>query len=117
MGEADRKEIQGKFENRYFKGEKFSAEDNSFDEKERVLNMKEREDVIRQREHLSKFMKRFLVLQYVVIIVLLILQGWEYGKFDLESPIFYFLISGTFAQSCFLVQTIFKYVFSHKNKL
>ena len=73
------------------------------------LSREEKRDVIKQRKYLSKFMRWFLVAQYVTIIILLLFQGFNLWGFSLKDEIFYFLISGAFAQSCFsLLQTIFK---------
>ena len=91
-----------------------SREQSSFDEKMQDLGVEEKKSIIKWRTKFSKYMIAFLLLQYKVIIIFLFLQGFNAWGFNLNNYIFCLLIFGTFAQSCFLVQIIFKHVFSHK---
>ena len=86
----------------------------SFDGWMEVLGIEEKRSVIEWRNRFSKFMIGFLCVQYVFIVVFLLLQGFRLGSFQLDSGIFYILISGTFVQSCFLVRIIFRYMFNYR---
>ena len=85
-----------------------------FDRKMQDLGVTEKRDVIQWRKIFSIFMLFFLPIQYIVVITLLVFQGLNAFSFQLNGYIFHTLIFGTFAQSCFLVRIIFKYMFSHK---
>jgi len=86
----------------------------SFDERMQDLGVQEKEGVIKWRSVFSKFMMRFLKVQYGVIIFFLFLQGFGVRGFYLDNYIFYILIAGTLVQSYFLIRIIFQYLFSPK---
>ena len=115
MNKSEKEKMERKIEPQDSKREGFkTGGQDSFDEKIQDLDVKEKEGVIKWRTIFSKIMMWFLLSQYVTIIILLIFQGFNIWGFNLDNYIFYILIFGTFAQSCFLVQIIFKYVFSYK---
>ena len=107
-------------------GREDTVKDISFEDKERFfveqskffavkmqgLRVEEKKNIIRWRKIFSIFMLFFLSTQYVVIIAFLGFQGFEWFPFELDEYIFYILIAGTLVQSYFLVQIIFKYMFS-----
>lgn len=98
-------------------GEKFErlGEDSKgFGEKMQDLGVKEKESTIKWRARFSIFMMALLVIQYAVVVSLLVLQGFGWWGFKLDNLIFYFLISGTLAESYFLVRIIFQHLFSIK---
>ena len=98
------------------KKEKFSTEESNkiFDVAMKGLGVKEKKNIILWRNIFSIFMLVFLSIQYGVIIAFLGFQGFGYYSFDLDEYIFYILIAGTLVQSYFLIQIIFKYMFSEK---
>ena len=81
----------------------------------KALILDEKKDVIKWRKIFSVFMLFFLPIQYIVIVILLVLQGFNIQSFQLDSHIFHILIIGTLAESYFLIQIIFKYMFLYKN--
>ena len=90
------------------------AQSNEFEERMQDLGVQEKKSVIEWRSKFSKFMMCFLVIQYVVIVSFLVLQGFGMLDFHLDNYIFYILIAGTLVQSYFLVKIIFQYLFSPK---
>ena len=78
------------------------------------LGIEEKKDTIKWRSKFSEFMMIFLLVQYLVIVTFLALQGFNLWGFNLDNYIFYILVGGTLVQSYLLVRIIFQYLFSKK---
>ena len=93
--------------------EKFFAEQNRpFITGMQELKLEEKKDIVRWRKFFPRFISRFFFLQYFVIFGFLLLHGFDFSSFELNNYIFYILILGTSVPSYFLLQSIFKYIFS-----
>ena len=88
-----------------------SSSSEQFNQKMEDLGVQEKENVIKWRSRFSIFMIAFLLIQYLVIISFLTLQGFSFKEFYLDNYIFYILIAGSLIQSHLSIRVIFQYLF------
>ena len=88
----------------------------SFDEQFRKLGVQEKGEILSSKKNWSRYMMIALALQYFILVVFMVFQGFGTWGFYLDNWIFYIFISGTFVESCFLVRIIFVHLFSKKEQ-
>lgn len=73
--------------------------------------VQEKERALEMRDNMYTFLKWFLVVQSLVILSLVVLQGFGVGGFYLNDIIFYILVGGLPAEVYLLVKIVCEYLF------
>ena len=86
-------------------------------ERKKMLDFKENEDVVNQKKEWSDFIKRFLIFQYIVIVIVLGVNGFRFLGFYLSDGVMYGLLGATILQSFYLTRIIFGHLYTSRNKM
>ena len=79
-------------------------------------DIKENENIVKEKQTWSGFTKKFLIYQYVVIVSVLALNGFHWMGFYLSDGVIYSLMAATIIESFSLTRIIFGHLYTSRNK-